>query len=1010
MEGDNDDGPIAPEAWANENGLGDGSVVEMGQMGQGLVEGSVEGMQVGMYADNDGNMYQVDGLGEGSLQMGEGGVPDFGEESRPETGMDNDLDMNLEEDVKLPGVDDLPLFANPEARKIDLDIKDKEEGIEKLVDEIEDMKERVKVMREHFKNVQQELEHTNALYNAKTAEIKTEEHLKQLTSRSLGRSQLDSRKFQLSIEEVQDQLSGTQSSIYKANERMDEFKMQMNWNQEELEQWAVAAKQKEEDNIALQKYTRADELKIKELSMQLATLTKESVTQRQNLEQEVTETQAKQMELDRIAQEFEQSHAERKNLVLRWQETVNEMKRRDEEIATAGERFGVAKIDRQKKENLLLTQQKRLKAQQGENEEVESKSETLGRIVSRKREEMMIGSSKLQDFRDELESLKNELTTAAESLVTKRANNVNLAAVNEEKRVAIERERQKYQLATQKLELAKKTTRTAEQMAQEREQDLKKREVDFSASIQKVKVLKDKLLKESQAVFDLKGEESTLSAEVHGSKSTSRNLEGQLTQLDKEAARQQELLYSAEFQIQQIERKIARGMGERSDEEKMALKTVIEEAEKRLETSREKRKMLQGQVRKLQNELVSYKNRRESLGLKKVQLTEKQGEMELQARMIRDELKKETRVKEEVVVGNDLMRLEVRRLKDLLSAKADAVFSLENRRQQLLLSMEERKQEIDVHRDVLKAEHRTANEEKHKSTMDLRDREKQVEKLKARFEAVARGEDEGHSQSYYIIKAAQMKEEMQRRGDELDQDIRRTEREIRALQTTLDHLNARNNAYRNSFQKVDLQGTDVEVLKQLEERTKLAKDNLFKKKKELQRLVTDFEEDSRRLDQVKGQLTRVDVQKQHLETAKQQVEDELFTQDEQLNELTARCDRIVEKQRKKASEELQTEVSTFDNGGTLEEKSVRAEVLKDVVQNVLYTMSQLSSEFPEVADELNSRVVEASLRIPSKPPPKQSLANTRGSARPNTGGSDQNIDYSNTREAIPQQTFDVEGL
>ena len=51
----------------------------------------------------------------------------------------------------------------------------------------------------------------------------------------------------------------------------------------------------------------------------------------------MTETQAKQMELDRIAQEFEQSHVERKNLVLRWQETVNEMKRRDEEIAAAGE-------------------------------------------------------------------------------------------------------------------------------------------------------------------------------------------------------------------------------------------------------------------------------------------------------------------------------------------------------------------------------------------------------------------------------------------------------------------------------------------------------------------------------------------------------------------------------------------------------------------------------------------------------------------------------------------------
>ena len=36
--------------------------------------------------------------------------------------------------------------------------------------------------------------------------------------------------------------------------------------------------------------------------------------------------------------------------------------------------------------------------------------------------------------------------------------------------------------------------------------------------------------------------------------------------------RQQELLYNAEFQIQQIERKVARGLGERSDEEKRQLR------------------------------------------------------------------------------------------------------------------------------------------------------------------------------------------------------------------------------------------------------------------------------------------------------------------------------------------------------------------------------------------------------------------------------------------------------
>lgn len=41
------------------------------------------------------------------------------------------------------------------------------------------------------------------------------------------------------------------------------------------------------------------------------------------------------------------------------------------------------------------------------------------------------------------------------------------------------------------------------------------------------------------------------------------------------------------------------------------------------------------------------------------------------------------------------------------------------------------------------------------------------------------------------------------------------------------------------------------MLAQLEERTKLSKDSLFRKKKELQRLITDFDEDYRRYEQVR---------------------------------------------------------------------------------------------------------------------------------------------------------------
>lgn len=75
----------------------------------------------------------------------------------------------------------------------------------------------------------------------------------------------EARRFVVEAEEVQDKLNIVQNNIFSGNEAMDRFKLQMNWNQEELEQWALAAKQKEEDNLALQKYARADDVKIKDL-------------------------------------------------------------------------------------------------------------------------------------------------------------------------------------------------------------------------------------------------------------------------------------------------------------------------------------------------------------------------------------------------------------------------------------------------------------------------------------------------------------------------------------------------------------------------------------------------------------------------------------------------------------------------------------------------------------------------------------------------------------------------
>jgi len=120
---------------------------------------------------------------------------------------------------------------------------------------------------------------------------------------------------------------------------MDQFKLQMNWNQEELEQWALAARQKEEDNLALLKYSKADETRMKDLNLQLERVLSAVLAKQRELDDEVTETQARQIELDKTAEDFRALHRERRSLLRQWEDSVSAMQKRDEAIARAHEVF-----------------------------------------------------------------------------------------------------------------------------------------------------------------------------------------------------------------------------------------------------------------------------------------------------------------------------------------------------------------------------------------------------------------------------------------------------------------------------------------------------------------------------------------------------------------------------------------------------------------------------------------------------------------------------------------------
>ena len=132
---------------------------------------------------------------------------------------------------------------------------------------------------------------------------------------------------------------------------------------------------------------------------------------------------------------------------------------------------------------------------------------------------------------------------------------------------------------------------------------------------------------------------------------------------------------------------------------------------------------------------------------------------------------------------------------------------------------------------------KAAEEERHKVALESKERMTKVKAMKLKYEslcAAARGSDAGDdeekSQAYFIIQAAQKKEALQREGDELDSKIRRAEREMKAIENTLNHLNTRNTVYRKSFQHADMNSKEAKELKQMEGQFKVVNDVLFKKK------------------------------------------------------------------------------------------------------------------------------------------------------------------------------------
>ncbi|CAF0839436.1 unnamed protein product [Didymodactylos carnosus] len=741
----------------------------------------------------------------------------------------------------------LPRIPNAENRNLETKIEEKQRRHQTVQNDLEENTLRVHMLEDHLKNVQDELETTQRLLNARKNEATTEEHLKMVNEREMGLIKQQRIRLENELMKMIDRKSALTDEVYRGNRQFDEMESQMKWDQQALEAWLEESTQKDEDFMALMTYTRQDEAKVKELIIKIERMTDESSKKKRAIENEIMDTTGLQVELDKTASDFRKSHQHRQDLIQRSEQMIEQMQSRDRDIDLLAVQLVKIKAEARSVEELIIEKKEFYKNEQRNNNERQLQMSVAERQAAKLRLQYDDAEKNRLLYENELSGLRRVVKR------TEKDKDMSYALLGQMKKQLIDKRQQLDDLRVRNRELIDKkhdvldVKYTAEEKATKMENlyaDEQERENQLNNDL---KFLSEKIYKITQQIFDYKTKVKNLDAEINGSIVTLNNLQNKTEKLDNDALKQQELLYHQDFEIQSLERRVNRMQGEKNIDEQGELERKINDLQIQLQQKRDDHVILTSQIKQIQEETRRLKRSIDDTSREKEKQVTKIEELDLYSNNAERQIQKLTEQKEDLLVEQNLMKIEIKRLRTSLYTHSDTVTNLETRKLQLQTAIKEHRSEINIHQSTLRQQLLDEQTKTSEVSSELHDRIAKIEKLKKRYQIVnismAPPEgttEEETSQTYYVIKAAQEKEELQREGDELDVKIRKAEQELRASENTLKILNTGNSMTKDSFKKLTDSSEELKQLEELDEQLRDMRDKVGIKRKTLKVLQSDL--------------------------------------------------------------------------------------------------------------------------------------------------------------------------
>ncbi|KQK81094.1 coiled-coil domain-containing protein 39 [Amazona aestiva] len=820
--------------------------------------------------------------------------------------------------------------ANAENKALEDELQKMQKEKLNLKNDLTDFEERIGAMTSHLRNVRQEFSLIQSLYKARENEIETEKHFKALAEREHGRLKSEIKRLEDEIVSLRVKKNSHENTINKTTMKLENLKQQINCDKEVLENWIKESNRKDNDAVTIQKYAQKDEGKLG-------------------------------IELDKTAEDFRRVHQERQEVIRQWENAIQQMQKRDQQIDHCALLIAEIKQEIRKKEMVLKEKTAFLVNETLNNMEYEKKISSAEREATSLRHEYQTQDTYRAQLQDELDTLKYTVDKTASDLESLRTQVTNLKKEIQKKQTRLSFLNEKNASLSNKLKLVTEETLSSEDKALRMEEILKEEEKGVKEKDKEINQLKDVLFKKTQEFKVQKDKEKCVIAEIEASRASLRKLQSQLHRLDADALNQQEIIYNQDFYIQQVQRRLSRLEGELNTDEKQVLEAKVAELKKTLEEKKTTYDVLHVQCKKLQNDVHFLKRAMDKTGEETSGMMSKINDLNLFNDRSDQELKKAKAIKQEMMVEDNLLKLELNRLQDILCNKSEKVLTLEKQKLELKKAIAERTEEIKIHKAMLDSQIRLVDQERQRIS---------------------------HLKYQFCFQAAQEKEALQCEGDDLDAKISKAEKEIVALENTLCIINNCNSKYRNSFKEVTETSEEYEEKLKLEEEKRAADEKHRYKQRQIKELKEKLQSMEKSFDMVLEQEALFQEQKKEKQALVSQLNKHIEEQKPKLERVIKQCSRL--------SREIQSQKKT--KAETQEEKDIDLRELKSFNRTIDKLLASVLEANPDLTMPFQIYFQQSNLELPTiafaggsqgsqSPSSQSSLASIRSSRSTSSGTS-----------------------